>query len=578
MMVDGDRFNSTSTTETPGTLTQNPFVAQLISPPMDLSAASSGALLVFEQYVRHCCDSESFVSVDFSFDDGDTWLPFNVFTPFGGLVNVDLQIETTLCLNELIQNAPDLSNVRFRFNWSGPQSHYFWMVDDVSIIAPPANDISIGTVWYGRHIESQFEDNTAAEYYSTFEYEFTPDYLVKPMQFGAVVINDCAQEPQTNIVLNVSIEGPDGETFLTTSSNSTIESLESGTSDTIWTELVFPEAWNTDVAAAGEYLISYEVVQEEEDERPEDNTGDTRRFTISSDAENDGFAIFQNNSTTYFGTFLEYGEDAIWSTAYVFPEPQVTNTVITHVEAVFLNQDGFAVTQAGEIVYFNVRDGAILDEDPEDPSTTTGVYFDQDNPLQYESADLEHIITEEDLWVPSSGFPQNWASFELPAAVLIEAGKVYQAEFRVPAAETGIVFPPISNQRTEAYSTLFYLFDDEGWFSIGNSGSIAIRFRTTDASAVADKLSYESGIKLTQNYPNPFHAETRIQYQLDETSNVRLNVHDINGKLMFSDNLGLRNAGTAYIYDFERRNMAAGLYTYTISTQHAQLTRKMVIE
>jgi hypothetical protein len=65
---------------------------------------------------------------------------------------------------------------------------------------------------------------------------------------------------------------------------------------------------------------------------------------------------------------------------------------------------------------------------------------------------------------------------------------------------------------------------------------------------------------------------------LDETSNVRLNVHDINGKLMFSDNLGLRNAGTAYIYDFERRNMAAGLYTYTISTQHAQLTRKMVIE
>lgn len=578
MMIDGDRFNSTSTTETPGTLTQNPFVAQLISPAMDLSAASEGALLVFNQYVRLCCAGGSQVTVDFSFDDGEVWFPFDAFTPFGG-VNADIEVEAVFCINELVQNATDLSSVRLRFNWSGPQSHYFWMVDDISIIEPPVNDITIGTVWYDRFIEAQNEDITAAEYYSTFEFNFTPDYLVKPLQFGAVVSNECSQVPQTNIVLNVSIEGPDGEEFLTTASTSgSIASLESGTSDTIWTEAIFPEAWMSDAAASGQYLVSYEVNQDQEDERPEDNIGAVRGFNITSDADNDGFAIMQNGGQSYNGAFTDDGQDVIFSTAYTFPEPQVTNTVITHVEVVFLFSAGFAESVPGEIVYFNVRDGAILDEDEEDPSTTTGVFFDQANPLLYESADLEYTIGEDDLWQPADGFPQNWVSFELPSPILIETGRVYQAEYRVPAGETGIAFSPISTVRTEPFSTFFHRFSSNTWLTAAGGGTASIRFRTTDASAVADKLSYESGIKLTQNYPNPFNVETRIQYQLDETSNVRLNVYDISGKLMFSDNLGLRTAGTAYIYDFQRRNLAAGVYTYTIATDNAQVTRKMIVE
>jgi hypothetical protein len=578
MMIDGDRFNSTSTTETPGTLTQNPFVAQLISPPMDLSAASEGALLVFNQYVRLCCAAGSFVTVDFTFDAGETWLPFDAFTPFGA-VNADLDVEAVFCINELVQNAPDLTAVQLRFNWSGPQSHYFWMVDDISIIEPPVNDITIGTVWYDRFIQAQNEDITAAEYYSTFEFNFTPEYLVKPLQFGAVVSNECSQVPQTNIQLNISVEGPDGEVFLTEVSTDNIASLESGTSDTIWTEAVFPQAWMDDVAATGQYLVSYEVVQEQEDERPEDNIGAVRGFNITNDAENDGFAIMQNGGQSYNGAFTDDGQDVIFGTAYTFPEPQVTNTVITHVEAVFLFSAGFAESVPGEIVYFNVRDGAILDEDPEDENApVTGVFFDQANPLTYEDPELEYTIGEDDLWTTADGFPQNWVSFELPSPILIETDRVYQAEFRVPAGETGIAFAPISTLRTEPFSTFFYRFADNAWLTAGGGGTASIRFRTTDASAVADKLTYESGIKLTQNYPNPFNVETRIQYQLDETSNVRLNVYDISGKLMFSDNLGLRTAGTAYVYDFQRRNLAAGVYTYTLATDNAQVTRKMIVE
>ena len=81
MMIDADRWNSTSTTTDadPGpNTTSNPVDGKLISPVFDLSGYDF-ALVSWEQYVRLCCAAASSVSWDFSIDGGDTWIPYDVF-------------------------------------------------------------------------------------------------------------------------------------------------------------------------------------------------------------------------------------------------------------------------------------------------------------------------------------------------------------------------------------------------------------------------------------------------------------------------------------------------------------------
>ncbi len=579
MMMDADRWNSTSVVGTPGTLTQNAINSVLVSPVMDLSAAGSGAQVVFSQYVRQCCTAANTVFLGVSFDGGATYVNFDVRTPYGA-INADIRQEVVLCLNELFTSAPALDNVRFRFEWNSTNSHYFWMVDDFAVISPPANDLVIGDVFFDRYFLAVDEENTAEEYYDTFEWQNTPDYLMKPVHFHARAINECSQNPQTNISLSVTITAPNSATETVTSVQN-LASLATGEEGVVFTEPVDLVALFGGTPLVGQYTFDYVVSQDEVDDRPENNVGDQRGMVVSNDADNDGFAIMQNAGLTYNGAFtqVQFSQDALWSNAFVFEEPTITNSVITHVEAVFLNSLDFAETQPGEVVYFNVRDGAILDEDPEDESTITGVFFDSENPLEYDDPSLEFTITAEDLWAPADGFPQNWVSFELPSPILIETNRVYGAEFRIPPAGEGIVFPPVSTVRCEDFGTLFNNFsgDAPGWGAGADGATASIRFRTSSANSV-DKVTYDSGVKLTQNWPNPFSSETRFMFQLDETSTVRFELHDIQGRLVMADNLGLRAAAVANTYVMPRKNLAPGVYTYSIVTENSRVTRKLTIE
>ena len=81
---------------------------------------------------------------------------------------------------------------------------------------------------------------------------------------------------------------------------------------------------------------------------------------------------------------------------------------------------------------------------------------------------------------------------------------------------------------------------------------------------------------LLASYPNPFNPETWIPYQLAESAEVTLTIHDINGKMVRRMTLGHRAAGVytsrnraAY---WDGRNqlgepVASGLYFYTLTAR-----------
>ena len=92
--------------------------------------------------------------------------------------------------------------------------------------------------------------------------------------------------------------------------------------------------------------------------------------------------------------------------------------------------------------------------------------------------------------------------------------------------------------------------------------------------------------KLLQNYPNPFNPETWIPYQISESGEVRLLIHDITGNLVRRLELGFRVAG---MYTSRQRSIywdgktgsgepaASGLYFYSVEVGEFSQTRRLVI-
>ena len=86
-----------------------------------------------------------------------------------------------------------------------------------------------------------------------------------------------------------------------------------------------------------------------------------------------------------------------------------------------------------------------------------------------------------------------------------------------------------------------------------------------------------SGMKLSQNTPNPAIDLTRIEYELEKpASNVVLDIIDVQGRNVYSKTLTNQGAGLNFV-EVGTSNLNAGVYYYTLTTDGRRLTKKMVI-
>ncbi len=570
MMIDATRWDNSGGAE---------IISALVSPSIDLSGQGiTNANLVFYQRLRMCCAGSGLVAnAEVSVDGGVTWVPYDVFYPYGS-TNDNINQEIRIDISETLQGAITLDNVKVRFLWAGAQTNYFWQIDDVSIQELEDNDLQAGATWYNNHSTGYTDYNegllNGEEYLRTFENSRTPIYFARPLTFGMVVTNN-GFETQTGVQVVVTGIKPDGSTFPIGATESI--NMPYGMTDTINLEPTSIPDLET-----GLYRFAYTVIQNEADSRPMDNVGDTTatRFTDESSAF-DYFSIMQNTRNVNGGRY-PFADNIIWSTAYSFPEVAegVGPKAITHVEAVFMfTGPTFAPTVVGTTVYFNVRKGSLIDEDPDVPESLTTVEFGND-PLNYEGIDIEFTITEDDIWYTADGIAAyHYASFELPTPVLIEPNTAYQAEVRIPFGNA--VYVPVSSPEEELGS-LVYLFNYNanapGWYGLGDA-VMPLRFRVADPVTInVDEITYETGISLVQNYPNPFTDVTRIQYSIDKADNVKLEVRDISGKLVFEKDMGTVPAGMPQSYELQRGNLAPGMYTYSIVTSEYQVSRKLTVQ
>ncbi len=136
-------------------------------------------------------------------------------------------------------------------------------------------------------------------------------------------------------------------------------------------------------------------------------------------------------------------------------------------------------------------------------------------------------------------------------------GELLEAQFNFPNSCT----------INEAGDTL-YILD-------GHVGLI----RAIDLSGTLGINDFEEGIngfQLEQNYPNPFSAETNINFSLSNTEKVSLTIYDTQGRRIAQPVNNVMNPGKHTI-SFNADNISSGLYFYTLDVGKQRITKKMIL-
>ncbi len=115
-----------------------------------------------------------------------------------------------------------------------------------------------------------------------------------------------------------------------------------------------------------------------------------------------------------------------------------------------------------------------------------------------------------------------------------------------------------------------------GWI-VGDSGIILKT--TTGGNPIGIKPisnNIPSYFKLYQNYPNPFNPSTTIEFDISQTSFIRLIVYDLNGRELQTLVNEELNAGS-YRVSFDGNKLSSGLYFYRLFSDGYIHTKKMVL-
>ncbi len=91
-----------------------------------------------------------------------------------------------------------------------------------------------------------------------------------------------------------------------------------------------------------------------------------------------------------------------------------------------------------------------------------------------------------------------------------------------------------------------------------------------------DEIEIISGFELQQNYPNPFNPETTIEYTIDKTSYIRLEIYSVNGKLIKTLVNKKQNPGN-YLVTFSGTGLSSGIYYYILKSDNSKVAKKMVL-
>jgi hypothetical protein len=90
-------------------------------------------------------------------------------------------------------------------------------------------------------------------------------------------------------------------------------------------------------------------------------------------------------------------------------------------------------------------------------------------------------------------------------------------------------------------------------------------------------VTNNNGLNVSQNFPNPFNAETFIDVTVDQPGQISFVVSDVARRIVHAEDFG-KAAITKLRIRFENTNLPAGIYYYTVTSAAGSFTGKMLVK
>jgi hypothetical protein len=524
-----------------------PYHCHLISPSIDLTAATAPVQLVFNQYLRFLnvtsgAPSGTRAYVSWSTNGGGTWsTPQNV---------APLQAVNAYGPNDAVISIPmtgvqGSADLRLRFSFSS--DFYFWAIDDIKVIERPAHDMRVNGNFYAVAPNLQWP-LSMAEHFS-----FLAD------------IQNLGSQAQTGVNLNITIEDAD-ETVLYT------QDLAYGTIDVDSIAENEPFAGDGFLPTAlGVHTGTYTVSADSTDFNPADNT-QTFAFLMTDTlfAKENGVTLTTRPATASWGD----GEPWSWAYGNYFYVPTAGNY--------FFSNLTFSMTApadlVGEIVTLRIYEWEDSNADEQvDPTERTPVatmlydvqgtetsanlitipiqtLLGSDVPLK----DNTHYIAAVEFQTDLVG-----ATISLGMSRATDYGAMV---FRSRLAEKlryGSVLGVLGNLADESYSSLGFGYDFVP----------VVRVTLKEVNNTKELLNPAETVKI---YPNPANDLVRFDVKLKETSSlISVQLLDLTGRIIETQQFqNLKEVFTS----FNTSRLANGTYLVRIDTDLGYTTELFVVQ
>jgi hypothetical protein len=356
-----------------------------------------------------------------------------------------------------------------------------------------------------------------------YDYYAIPQDQVKPMVFGAGLWNfGFTDQMATN--LNIDVAGPE------TGNWDVAVDLAAGAADTVWYDTV-----DFEPTALGTYDITMSV--------PEDDFPD-------GDSETEGFEI----------TEFIYGHDtpneALFARGFnLDDEVSIGQTYFMEADVCIggLNVMFASGTTAGmEVQIFCYEIG----EDIQD--------------LSYQGEGT-YIVAGADI---NTG---EYVVIPFNEGIDLFAGAGYVVEVRKYFSSDRLYI--LANVKDEDFSTVNYgpfgAGNAENWYTAWNWDP-AVRMNLDCTVNIAESTA-NADFTLAQNLPNPAAINTTINYVLNVAADVQLEVFDMMGRIVFSNDYGTLPAGTHNVV-IDVTSFAVGVYSYRMTAGNSQLSKEMIVK
>jgi hypothetical protein len=489
MIMEADFYNtSPQNGVADGEVGENPINATFTIGPIDLSSSETEELVLqFYSNYRICCfyspSTSNDLNVYISTDGGTVFSDLNYIEGETFEVNVEKETFSQIPLGNF---TPNIDSVYFKFEWIG--THYYWMIDDISVIQRPEYDLKMQSAWL------TMENPANIEYYSIPLSQMPDEMLI-----GAEVYNYGYQDDM-NVILNGSIES--------TSYGATIE-YEMVESDS--TSYIETDFFDISMLGVGTYDFTAEISSSGDDPTIEDNTL-TREFVISEDMYSIG-GLYEMEE--WIGTGWPGGDDTADGVRYANFFDIKSDATLSSI-TIDLDTDshptslGTFQTEAGGEVIAYVCD-------------TTGIF----NPLvETLDVDLGGVIWQSDFLLLQQNHV-DWGKMVIDVDELNLSPNAYYivVEFYSNGLQSDILIRDDTSVPQPWWASLIYYPSDQTWYSNPNAASIRIGLDGNQ------NLS-ENNIMNIEYFPNP--ANNYISISTNELlfgqSNIR--IYNIIGELV----------------------------------------------